>query len=62
MIRAAPFDQSKVLGPYPLPEERRIDVGPVDICVAAGAWRQLRRSCAHRVNRAGSDRAMTLVA
>jgi len=34
----------------------------MDIGVAADAWCQLRRSCAHRVNRAGRDRAMALVA
>jgi hypothetical protein len=50
------------VGTDPLPEERAIDVGPMDIGVAADAGRYLRRSCAHRVNRAGSNRAMTLVA
>src|SRR5580658_4775795 len=30
--------------------------------VATDAWRDLRRSSAHRVNRAGGDRAMALVA
>jgi hypothetical protein len=34
----------------------------MNVGVAAGAWRQLRRSCAHPVNRAGRDRAMALVA
>jgi len=48
--------------PGRLPEDRRIDVGPMDVGVAAGARRQLRRSCAHPVHRAGRDRAMALVA
>ena len=61
-IQIAPFDGYGERGPNPLPEERRIDVGPMDIGVAAGAWCQLRRSRAHRVNRAGGDRAMALVA
>ena len=34
----------------------------MDIGVAAGAWRQFRRPCVHPVNRAGSHRAMALVA
>ena len=62
MIRAAPSDRSKERSRAPLPEERRIDIGPMYIGVAAGAWCQLRRSCAHRVNRASGHRAVTLVA
>jgi len=34
----------------------------VNVGVAAGAWRQLRRSCVHPVHRAGRDRAVALVA
>ena len=45
-----------------LPEERRIDVGPMNLGVAADAGCQFRRSRAHRVNRAGGNRAMALVA
>src|ERR1035441_10473647 len=49
-------------GRVPLSEEGRVDVGSVNIGVAADAWRQLRRSCVHPVNRAGRARAMALVA
>ena len=50
------------VGTDPLPEERAIDVGPMDIGVAADAGRYLRRSCAHRVNRTSGNWAMALVA
>jgi len=61
-IRAAQPDGFGERGQAPLPEERRIDVGPMDIGVAADAWCQLGRSCAHPVNCAGGDRAMALIA
>ena len=45
-----------------LSEERRIDVGPVDIGVTACARGQLGRSCTHAVNGRACDGAVALVA
>jgi len=42
--------------------EGRIQIGPMDKGVAAGAGRQLRRSSAHAMKRAGGDRAVALIA
>ena len=46
----------------PLPDESRIDVGPMNHGVAGDAGRTVCRSCVHPMDRAGGDRAMALVA
>ena len=59
---AAPSDRGWTARRTSLPDESRIDVGPMNHGVAGDAGRTVRRSCVHPMDRAGGNRAVALVA
>ena len=64
VIRAAPPNErdGRDSAPYLLSQERRVDVRPMNVGVAACARRNLRRTLSHSCDRVRRNRAVALVA